>query len=644
MSAYTLTKSDGTPLATIAEGEINTLASALKFPGPNYVGYGQYLNQNLLYLLENFSSDNPPQSTNLEGQLWFDKFNQTLKVFTDQGYKSVSGITNAGTQPAVSKNGDIWFNTGTNQAFLYNEGSYNLLGPQYTKSQGISGAIPAVLTDAFGNNHNVLQLKYGNSVFATVSGDLSFALATPVAGFSSINPGITFSNQFTPTINSNLVGSVIGNLTGDVTAINVVATQLSGNLTGNVVGNVTGDVRATTLRGSLFGDIVGTNGQITNFKSSNVFITGGNIRTSVSFVDSADMIVGVATIFTAQNFSTGNALITGGTAALSTISATTGTFGVLNSGAVNIAGGTITGLTNLTTTTASAINFTSPSAVITGGSTDGLNTVSSTYGTFTNFSTANAVIIGGSLNNIEIGASSQRPGRFSTLASPNATITTLALTTLTGPIDANIGTLSLTLSNTATGLTTLQSNFGTYEISTNANLGTTFNGVNSISANLGLFQTRTSANVGTLTNTVGGIVGGVIPVGGIILWSGTASTIPTNWALCDGTNTTPDLRGRFVMGASATVGNVGARGGSSDAVVVSHTHTADSASTGITINASRVTSTGTAQGGAAPVVTGSTTGTLADPTHTHSIQSSGVSGAGANLPPYYALCYIMRTA
>ncbi len=69
--------------------------------------------------------------------------------------------------------------------------------------------------------------------------------------------------------------------------------------------------------------------------------------------------------------------------------------------------------------------------------------------------------------------------------------------------------------------------------------------------------------------------GGAVPIGGIILWSGALLTIPWNWALCDGSNGTPDLRDRFVMGA----GNVapGATGGA-NAVNLQHAH--DQAATG----------------------------------------------------------------
>jgi hypothetical protein len=62
------------------------------------------------------------------------------------------------------------------------------------------------------------------------------------------------------------------------------------------------------------------------------------------------------------------------------------------------------------------------------------------------------------------------------------------------------------------------------------------------------------------------------------MWSGSVVSIPAGWALCDGSNSTPDLRNRFVIGAGSTY-SVGNTGGSKDATVVSHSHTA---STGIT--------------------------------------------------------------
>ena len=78
--------------------------------------------------------------------------------------------------------------------------------------------------------------------------------------------------------------------------------------------------------------------------------------------------------------------------------------------------------------------------------------------------------------------------------------------------------------------------------------------------------TSFSGDGSNLTN-----VGGSIPSGGIILWSGAANAIPTGWVLCDGQNNTPDLRNRFVIGAGDSYA-VDATGGSADAIVVSHSH------------------------------------------------------------------------
>jgi hypothetical protein len=70
-------------------------------------------------------------------------------------------------------------------------------------------------------------------------------------------------------------------------------------------------------------------------------------------------------------------------------------------------------------------------------------------------------------------------------------------------------------------------------------------------------------------------VGAAFPSGGIIMWSGSIAAIPSGWVLCNGSNSTPDLRDRFVVGAGSTYA-VDATGGSADATLPTHTHTATS--------------------------------------------------------------------
>jgi hypothetical protein len=131
-----------------------------------------------------------------------------------------------------------------------------------------------------------------------------------------------------------------------------------------------------------------------------------------------------------------------------------------------------------------------------------------------------------------------------------------------------------------------------------------------------------------------------LPTGMILLWSGSLGSIPSGYVICDGTNSTPDLRDRFIIGAGSTY-SVAATGGSTDAIVVSHTHTlTDPGHThgiaGPSANVATNSNQSYPTGSTTNVVSGSATTGI-------TIASAGTSGTNANLPPYYALAYIMKT-
>jgi len=150
--------------------------------------------------------------------------------------------------------------------------------------------------------------------------------------------------------------------------------------------------------------------------------------------------------------------------------------------------------------------------------------------------------------------------------------------------------------------------------------------------------------------------GATIPSGLISIWSGAIGSIPSGWYLCNGQNGTPDLRDSFILGAGNSY-SVGSTGGSKDAIVVSHTHTASSTSTVTDPQHAHVeqyngsNSSGTGAGisdtsvsiGATQAnistATASTGITVATST---TVNTAGVSGSGANMPPYYALAFIMK--
>jgi hypothetical protein len=140
-----------------------------------------------------------------------------------------------------------------------------------------------------------------------------------------------------------------------------------------------------------------------------------------------------------------------------------------------------------------------------------------------------------------------------------------------------------------------------------------------------------------------------IPSGLITMWSGTIATIPTGWLLCNGSSGTPDLRNRFVIGAFQDTAGVayttitGAdtqTGGTKDAIVVSHTHTVTDPGHLHTYTAVGSTTSSGSGGTQVFYLTGTNNTSTATTGITNA--SAGSSGTNQNLPPYYALAYIMK--
>lgn len=135
-----------------------------------------------------------------------------------------------------------------------------------------------------------------------------------------------------------------------------------------------------------------------------------------------------------------------------------------------------------------------------------------------------------------------------------------------------------------------------------------------------------------------------LPSGSIVLWSGSIASIPSGWLLCNGTSGTPDLRDRFVVGAGSTYA-VAATGGNANATLVSHTHTASVADPGhihsLTIGANEdIPGTIFLAGNNAVGKTNDLNSAVTGISVTNSTEGS--SATNANLPPYYALAYIMK--
>lgn len=173
--------------------------------------------------------------------------------------------------------------------------------------------------------------------------------------------------------------------------------------------------------------------------------------------------------------------------------------------------------------------------------------------------------------------------------------------------------------------------------------------------------TAPTATVGTNTTQIAScafVLANSVPTGLISLWYGTIANIPTGWYLCNGSNGTPDLRDKFVIGASSdetalaktnVTGSLTQSGGSKDAIAVSHSHTASSSVSdpGHAHSLSGLYGSPNSGGSGRADVnqstqyysTGSATTGISVST---TVNSAGSSGTNANLPPYYALAYIMK--
>jgi microcystin-dependent protein len=150
-----------------------------------------------------------------------------------------------------------------------------------------------------------------------------------------------------------------------------------------------------------------------------------------------------------------------------------------------------------------------------------------------------------------------------------------------------------------------------------------------------------------------------IPSGIITMWSGSIATIPLTWALCDGTNGTPDLTEKFVVGANQSGGTFaqGEEGGYADSIIPTHTHGATSTDSGH-VHGLRYRAVGADPAGSGLSVTSASnafTGAVSynynssdrmsdsgAASITTTIASTGESATNKNLPPWFALAYIMK--
>jgi hypothetical protein len=210
--SYQILKTNGDQLIQggLIDGAINQTATDITLIGQNATGYGLFINDNFVHLLENFANTSePPQP--IQGQLWYDTQNAVLKVYDNYSFTAVGGTTTSQTPPSAYSSGDMWINSVTGQ-LNFNAGTGNILaGPIYTQSQGPCGFFTDDILDVFSILHTVVYMYVSNTLIGIYSKD-AFTPQEAIPGFSEIVAGFTSSSSIT-NLQSKMLSSTASALT-----------------------------------------------------------------------------------------------------------------------------------------------------------------------------------------------------------------------------------------------------------------------------------------------------------------------------------------------------------------------------------------------------------------------------------------------
>jgi hypothetical protein len=227
--AYTINLTDGTIFAVIADGTINS-DSSMTLVGKNYAGYGEFLDENFIHLLESGSNTTAPGDP-LTGQLWWDKTNGVMKVYNGTTFKVISSATASSSAPSSNVTGDLWFDTVNAQLKVYNGSSFILVGPAFTSGTGTSGAIVDTITDSSpGSDHVVVKMFVNNTIVAIFSKDATFTPAAALTGFATIGPGLNMSTDY-PTMKGTATNA---DLLDNLNSTSFMRTDAATSTTGTV--------------------------------------------------------------------------------------------------------------------------------------------------------------------------------------------------------------------------------------------------------------------------------------------------------------------------------------------------------------------------------------------------------------------------
>ena len=303
--AYTINTTDGTIFATVADGTINT-TSSLTLVGKNYAGYGEFLNENVLKLLESGANTTQP-SAPLTGQLWFDKTAAVLKVYNGTLFKNLGSATASGSQPTSVVAGDLWFDSTNAQLKVYDGSAFILVGPSFTAGSGTTGAIVDTIEDNVAVDHVVVKMFVEDNIVAMISKDATFTPGAAVTGFATIGPGIQLS---TAVSNAVFKGSATNAQTLDNLDSTDFLSAVGNDTTSGTLGVLNDTGLAVGVDSDLRVSVSGSDVTVQNQTSDGdviLRVNDGGVATTVATLDGATATLQMsADILNAQADGVGN--------------------------------------------------------------------------------------------------------------------------------------------------------------------------------------------------------------------------------------------------------------------------------------------------------------------------------------------------
>jgi hypothetical protein len=261
--AYTIIKSNGTVLTTIADGTINTTSTSLALPGRNYAGYGQAQDTNFVHMVENFAATSPPANP-LKGQLWYNTNLNTLYVCPEDG--EANGLAWLSLTATSSGNNTTFGNVTVNGNLTAN----NITATNNSNANAFSAGYLTISANA-------------NIANANLSGTTAIAntFTTLITTGSASTPGLLTG---TWTVDGSAVGNALV-LNGNLFIANIgggsygikTDNYMYANGTNIPLGGTYNDANVAAYLPSYGGNILSANIQVPIIRAGSLNTTPGNI-------------------------------------------------------------------------------------------------------------------------------------------------------------------------------------------------------------------------------------------------------------------------------------------------------------------------------------------------------------------------------